>query len=941
MADEPINNKARLEYEAGIREETFTNAEARTEQSSKKVIDANRAVTREAEREARNRVRAEEKADSDEIAALKQWQREQDRIRKESANVAKSLNAEESRDYKNKIDRERAQDQEAARIRLAMRKDEKKQIEAQRTLEAQLAADRKRWANEERTARGQGIYTPAQMRKFRSEADKLLEMLPGGAGAGGGGGNGRRPGQAGGINPFLTSFGFGLSSAGNVPGGRLLGSAAIGQGFGGIEGLYGAIAGGAVGGGIVGIIASVKQSMEDTRAEQKFYGALLQVGAGYERSRASAEAFQSTLRTTRAESYGIGAAFAGAGTRIQTRAGDEQAIANQALATGQTADEIAKAIDAISRGNREVFEAQTGLKATITVNEYAKSIGKLPSELTKAQEAQALYNKFIKQGNDLQTIANANLKTAAQRWTDLKNTVIEGASAYGEAWLDVFDSFSRSGSSILGYETFEEFEARKRKETDDRMGAFNAPGVIAQAKEQERQRLLEQRYEAAAKSSEIGLRGLSKEKLGETQAERLEGLIAFRKEFESLSAGLDQADPRLKSVTDDIEGRFSQAVGKAYNEVEQLKTGLRGMTGELAVLQLQGQANPFVKLYSDAADAADRAYDRFRVLGAGVVQQYTEMQQAAINAQIFQVKVGQEMKATSLEFEAARLSKPFIELTGEMKRSLSILQSEVGAAINVPKLLTAATAIDIYSRFQTPRNNAQAFGGRGYSEIGGEQVLQKQYDRLTRLRREYGGGSGIGGAEASHLIDQEFIKLFQSMPPQLQAQALRGQGRGEYGRVFAGAFRNEAAYSEGQVELAIQRAAVGRSAVQEAQARLRRLGELGGKTGGERNVLRAEMLAITGALPREELTGDLLKGRIEALKEEAVFQRQAQEAAIKAVAEAQNLRKMLDAKLAELQDSIKARNESVLIRVLDDSSQARVSMLGPGIGLQTGAPQGQ
>jgi hypothetical protein len=1022
--DQPTDNKAKLEYEATVNEESFQRAEQRAKQSTDKTIEANKSVSREAEREARNRVRSAETETKDEVAALKNWQREQDRIRKEASTTAKSIHADESKAFNEQIKREQAQlreaaaikktmlqdegklvkdtakskeklqkdetatlrnaqrerdriqkessslskrldsDQaratadrvrrekaqliEAAAIRRAMRQDESKRIREIADLESGVA---KRRITEDRLRRENSLYSPAQMKRFRQEADKLLGMLGvGGAGPGGpprrpprgaggpAGGGGYRGGGGPQINPFLTSLGFAATAVPGIPGSRLLGSAAIGQGFGGIQGLYGALAGGAIAVGLIGAIEAVKAAMARTESEQKFIGAILQVGASFDKAQLAAESFHTTLKSTREEALEVAAAFAAAGTRVQTKPGEISSISARATATGQKPEDIAKTLDAISKGSRDAFEASTGLKASITINEYAKSLGKLPAELTKVQEAQALYNKFIEQGNNYTDLATAKQTTAQGRLQAFSNSMSDFASEYGAAWVSTIQAW---GAYIGGdNRAIADFGKRERERVDALVRTQQQPNLLAQLQEQQRQRELEQRYESAGKRGEIEIKRLTKEKPGETDVERLKSLIEFRGEFERITAELDRADPRLKAVSDDIEGRLAQAAGRAYNELENLRKSVRGMTGDFADLILLDE-NPFVKLYSDAAEAADNAYDRFRILGDEVVSQYTRMQTAAIDAQIFQVKVQTQMKATNAEFEAARLSKPFIELTGEMKRSLSVLQTEVNAAINVPKLLATGKAIDLFAASRTPRGNNRAVGLYNVSEVSGEYVAQQQFDRLMKLRRQYGATglqSDIGGSEIKHILDQELIKLFESLPPTLQARALRAPGaRGPQGfaTAFGSAFKGEAAYSQDQIELALQRAAIQRDTIREAEERVKRLGSLGGGAGFQKNILRAEILAITGSVPREELTPGLLRARVDALTEEAVFQRSAQDAAIKAVQEAQALRAMLDNRLQSIEKSIKNREESVLLRVLDESDKTRVNTLGPAMNPST------
>jgi hypothetical protein len=265
-----------------------------------------------------------------------------------------------------------------------------------------------------------------------------------------------------------------------------------------------------------------------------------------------------------------------------------------------------------------------------------------------------------------------------------------------------------------------------------------------------------------------------------------------------------------------------------------------------------------------------------------------------------------------------------------------VLQAEIGAAVRAPGLLTQATAIDLYSRFQTPRANERSFGLFDVSETSQTFAQGQEYDRLRRLNRTYGLDTGRGGEESRHIIDLEMIRLFGQLDPRLRSQILQGQRRGEFSDEFGGAFRREAAYSESGVERAIQTAEVGRRAVNLAQAKLADLDRLRAQPGADRDRTRAEYLAITGALPREELTPTLLKGRIDALRDEAVFQRAAEQRAQQAFEDARKFQTQLIGEngrggaLGQIRDAIKERDEQVTLRVLDEDNIARVSSLGKG-----------
>jgi hypothetical protein len=892
-----LNNVVQLLYEAIINEVSFKAAEDRSAESAAK-------VTRLTDEEWSKRINSQERA------------------RREGERIGAAMTRDEQQQLQNRINLNARQRQESAAIYAAMQKDEQRRLADRNRIEKEASDERIRQERYETQAREalqrQRSSNLIRIAREEERAAAAANRVGGGAQA-----------NAGGL--FGPGSNFALRrtiiEAGAVTGtGPLAGVASLAIYGPQIALLAGIIA-------EVGIaVKTVKDAMADTKAELQYAAAIRTIGVSFDQSLTSAQSFHEQLIVNREESFKVAAAFARLGTEVNTRQSDIKAIGTIATAKGQTPEEVAKVLEAIGKGNRDIFETETGLKAQIVIDEYARSIGKLPAQLTKAQEAQALYNKYLEQANHLEDLANKRRESAEGRWERFKNNLSDVSSGFGRALLGSPSGLSSIFSGNLNTEDFEPLA---------RALGYNVPTRFEGAKagagsEQDRQRDLERQYETAQKEGERRLKGLSVARPGETAETRLRELIRFRSEFQSLISGLDQADPRITKITDDIETRFSQSIGTAANQVEALAKSIHGSLGEFAALEAQGDKNPFIKLLVDSEERARIAGERFRLFGDEVVGQYNRMAKAADESAQYDLRVASAMKVVGLEFEAADLKKPFTELTGEMKRTLSVLQAEVGAAVRAPGLLAQATAIDLFSRFQTPRANERSFGLFDVSETSQTFAQGQEYDRLRRLGRTYGLGEGRGGEESRHIIDLEMIRLFGQLDPRLKGQILQGQRRGEFSDVFGGAFRREAAYSESGVERAVQTAEVGRRAVNLAQAKLADLDRLRTQPGADRDRTRAEYLAITGALPREELTPTLLKGRIDALKEEAVYQKGAEARAAQAVKDAKAFQDSLvgrDGKggaLGEIRKAIYDRNEQVTLRVLDEDNVARVSSLGQG-----------
>jgi len=872
---EDLGNRIQTLFEAIVDEASFRAAEDRAAMSQKRTT----AMT---EAEFRNRIASENNA------------------RREGERIQAQMTRDEQRELQNRVNAEERQRKERAAIYNAMRADEARELRARNAAEKAASDERIRQERYEAQARESlQRQRSAAMIRIAKDEERAAAAATGRTGGGGIAG----PGSNFALRRSIIEAGA-VSDLGPLAGVASL--AVYGPTFAGL-----ALAIGAAGLAIKGI----KDALADQKAEAQYAAAIRTIGISFDEGMASARSFRAKLVANREEAFKVATAFAKVQRELQTGPGDIKAISTIATAKGQSPEETAKILEAIAKSNREVFETETGLRAQIVVDEYAKSIGRLPNELTKAQEAQALYNKYLEQTTNLEDLANRRRTSAEGRWEKLKNSISDFSSRFGEMLLS-------GGPTTPGAASYLFFGGEQEK--------FQAGPQEAGIKgEIDRQKELNDRIEAAQRIGQERLKQLSVTKAGDRPEQRVRDLAAFRSEFESLVSDLDQDDPRIREVLNGFGAVASQNASKAEAAVLSLQKTFQGSLAEFANLAAAGDKNPFIKLYTDSESRAKAASEQFRLFGDGVVAQYNRMARAADEAAQYDLRVGSAMRATDLEFQAAQLSKPFTELTAEMKRTLSVLQAEIGAAVRAPGLTAEATAIDLYSRYLPPVPNRRGFGFFNLTETSGAYVQSQEFQRLQRLGRVY-SGEGRGGDENRHILDLELIRLFGQLDPATRARALRQPG-GEYAQAFGGAFTREARYAETGVERALERAEVGRGAVQLAQAKLRELDRLAQRPGADRDRTRAELLAITGALPREELTPQLLKGRIDALREEAQYQKAAEERAKKAVSDAREFQEKLvgqDGKSGMLGALLKAvvdRDEQVTMRILDETNRAQIT----------------
>jgi hypothetical protein len=194
---------------------------------------------------------------------------------------------------------------------------------------------------------------------------------------------------------------------------------------------------------------------------------------------------------------------------------------------------------------------------------------------------------------------------------------------------------------------------------------------------------------------------------------------------------------------------------------------------------------------------------------------------------------------------------------------------------------------------------------------------------LIELQRKYSGVGGEFGEQLRNQSSQELTRLYEGLSPRAQAEIARNPA---FRNTFAGAYRNQAAYTENDVGRQIARNVASLDNVRLARQKLSELSRL--SPGQDPNVTRKAFLDITGSLSREELTPDLVKGRSVAMIEEAKYIREREkraEAAMKATAEFQT---GVIGKLDSMLKAVGARNDKVIVEVLDKTDTAKISTLG-------------
>jgi hypothetical protein len=806
----------------------------------------------------------------------------------------------------------------------------------------------------------------------RSERDPFdLGDAAGRAGAGGGG--------RGGVSPFMARRVA-------MVGAQALGLPAISGSIGGLEVMGGGLAALGLGlGAVAGIRELIKLSNEAETSQFNLAASAHNTGRSFLAAREDSEAFREALGVTRDDANTLAAALSElklrAGGTLPANAADRLSVL--ARAQGLEPKDAASAISGLAKGSGEAFEQLTGSRADITLDRYARSVGTTTSRLTDMTKVQVLANAALQQATELQQLASQRADSLSAKTATLGNRLKDFGAEYGKAFFE----------GVILNKSSAESEAERFKElgvnlnpTAEQQAAIIAAGArrtdernsrVRQEQEAARQQELRISQEEFFKDEARGARavpedanrGLSATQSAEAAIEKLRARRkALQEEFEHFQKlrsqfSTDDAEKfndqfltSIQSLTDEIRGRIEALANEARGQVQSLARDVQNSTEEFARLRLPtDEANPYVKLFSEGERALESYRQRFALLTDEQRASFAEQIRAAQDAKRYDLEVRDSMSAVRLEFEAAELAKPFEELTGEMKRALSVFNAGLVAATRNPQL--EAQAALLRRSGQIEQRDAFGFIGNNQSQVGlfrnpnfvgpvkinpltgqAEEntsfVQGQEFRRLLELQSRFGGTPGLGGEQIRNQVNVALSNLFGQINPRDREQIFRA--RPDVRERFAQSFEGQADFNTRQLERAARIAEAGAPSLRLAETQLQELNRLGAQGDANRPRTRAEFLAITGAIPREELTPELTAGRIGALREEASFKAASEERAAKAFEETRAFQRGLIGENGQggvlnlMLREIKNRNESVLIEVTNKSERATVSTLGGG-----------
>ena len=687
---------------------------------------------------------------------------------------------------------------------------------------------------------------------------------------------------------------------------------------------------------------AVRASAAASDANRTLEFTATQAGLAYTRAAELAEDFGKRVGASNTEAARTFADL----LRLADRAGRvgdidliQRRFADLAAARGLKGAELSTLVGTILSGQDEGLNRLGLPDPSKLYAQYAAQIGKTADALTEMEKAQAALSGVMAKGAEAEGQAEARLRSTAGQldsasasYENLKTQVGEAITTSIE-FRDVLDTISDALGSLvtshaearrelaLGLKTPEQI-AQEEREGYGRQ-AFNAFKGVASAVFSIPFTIKDDFQLAAGQISDeeynTNLQGTGEAILNPGQRQ-YEARVAQLKELQEEIKRQEQeaqnkASAAAASAAAKEQARLQAEAAKAAAEAEKKTLEALRQTRDEARSFLTDSLiksdpdNPLLALFVRAQVEIEETRKKFQIFGSSgssFANEMARIREEELKTEIAVARFQAGLTALKQLQEANRLERPFVGLTGPEQRALDVFGARVAAATSGVSGAGQAEALRA-----------------GLTSVDPAILAGRQFEALKKLESQISLAGGRGSAAARDALDAQLKALFASLPDALKANVASNPTLRE---AFAGAFSRDADRARREVEDAIERERAGNLIQQDARELL---AAIRGSALTDAQKLK-EFLSVTGALSAGELTGDLRRARVDALRESARLEAgKAEEAEARAKKLAAVMEK-LDRALSDRGLKLDAESSKVQIEVLDRSDLARVSTLGDG-----------
>lgn len=643
------------------------------------------------------------------------------------------------------------------------------------------------------------------------------------------------------------------------------------------------------------------------------------VGISFEEASKHSEKFGEQLavsNTQAANSFSRFLRVVGAAGELKNLDRYQQAFADLAAAYGLQASEVENLTQQLLSGQDEALNRLGIADPSQLYVKYAAQVGKTVEELTNEEKVRARLLAVIEKGEKFQGAANERLTSEVGIWANLSKSIADATANLGKY-------ITKKGGLPNDIAT-------------GLTGLINGEGATGAL-----QKRLEAEYaaQAAAANREANANvdnflrehgglppDLSKDR--EKFVKQYDDLFKDGKLDAATAAFAERQLAEIKNILDPGKYKeysekftkfwenYSKTATNALKSARDAADKLLGRTAEIS----GGEGNPFVKVLIDSETRAKSLRETFKTLTADAIKGMLALEEAYTRQKLLGLELDQTLKANALRRQADALEKP-TGLSGRENRGLDRLEAEIKAGENIPKFLAIADAI-ANRRTRIDPNS----GDKPTRElaINADKIFKSQYDLINAISTR---GLGNAGDLAKERVAGSLVNLFEGLDPAKQAAIARGEVKGIDPRIFADAFKEQAASFTRSIQDAIDKGRVADRAVEGARQDLRDI-EAARAKGLDSREADKRLLSVTGELSPNELTADLRQARIEALRREADREAKAKDEANKSIDKARESTDALKLAVDNLTTAIKSPENRKLLVEINNRATATAEVVG-------------
>lgn len=335
---------------------------------------------------------------------------------------------------------------------------------------------------------------------------------------------------------------------------------------------------------------------------------------------------------------------------------------------------------------------------------------------------------------------------------------------------------------------------------------------------------------------------------------------AFKEEnLDSRLAQLKELKDELRTLPDvvDADGvkkqsaKIEDAIKETTKQITQAVRTARDAVREFLSDSLvkSDKDNQFIQLFVQLETAEERARLKFGVFGKEFADMMARVEKDSLRAEIAVARFTSQISAIKSLQEARRLEQPLVGLTGTEERRLEVISARISD-------ITKGRDLDRQIRqLENPY--------RRFTAVDARRDFREQLHELLGLSP---GGSGFAGQKA---IADAVLQLTGQVDPRTLATSSDPVLRAaRFARLDALKVQREASLRE--IRDAVQREQTGSFIQKDARELLQAI-----QASGLRDDVKVkEFLSVTGGLSEKELTPDLRRARVGALREQARIESQ-------------------------------------------------------------------